>query len=161
MGSNGEYVSSATLIVIGDDLDPDDVSRELSLIPSDSWRKGERRSFVRQDGTRHVFESRYEWGGWKMRVSAEHDNDPLEAQLQFWVETLQDKKPALARLKSAGMQCILDLFVATNIARIILTEGLQKSVASLGLEIELTISTGYREEVDDSEQTVADMEPRF
>src|SRR3989442_12321467 len=36
-----EYLSSVTLVITGDDLDPDYVSRRLSLRPDRTWRKGD------------------------------------------------------------------------------------------------------------------------
>jgi hypothetical protein len=142
MKPDNEYVSSATLIVLGDALDPDVVSTELLLSPSRSWRKGEQKEFTRHDGSRRVFDSRHEWGGWKLFMDPRYKNDPLETQLQFWCEALQGKSDVIAKLKSSGLRCILDIFVTTDAtASIVLSEDLLKSVASLGLEIELSIVT--------------------
>ena len=149
MNEEKEYVSSVTLMILGEDLKPDEVSAELSLKPSQAWRKGEQKSFVRSDGSRRVFDSRHEWGGWKCFVDQSHENDLLEEQLQFWCDTLRDKVDAIARLKSKGMHCALSLFVTTDdTASIIFPEELQASLAALGLELELSIMTG-----DASEQS--------
>ena len=143
METDQEYVSSVTLIILGEDLDPDMVSQELSLTPSKSWRKGEQMSFSRPDGSKRLFDSRHNWGGWKLFVDPKYENDLLETQLQFWCETLRDKTNAIARLKSKGMYCALSLFITTDAtASIVLPETLQKSLANLGLEIDLSISMG-------------------
>lgn len=143
METDPECLSSVTLIVLGRDLNPDTVSHELSLTPSKSWSKGEQKQIERSDGSQRVFDSRYEWGGWKLFMDSKLNNDLLEAQLQFWIDLLQDKTEAITRLKSHGLQCLLDVFITTDAtASVVLPEELQKSLAALGLEIELSIMMG-------------------
>ena len=155
MNEEKEYVSSVTLMILGEDLKPDEVSAELSLMPSQAWLKGEQKSFARADGSKRVFESRHEWGGWKCFVDQAHEDALLEEQLQFWCDTLQDKVDTLSRFKSKGLHCALSLFVTTDdTASIILPEELQASLASLGLELELSIMTG-----DESEQQNPELSP--
>ncbi len=60
-----EAVCSATLIVFGEDVDPEAVTGLLQMDPSQAWRKGEQKSYTRSDGTVRQFNSFYEWGGWR------------------------------------------------------------------------------------------------
>lgn len=66
-----EYVSSVTLLVLGEDLNPDKASAELRLEPSQSWRK-DGRSIRLRDGTTQLRESAHAWGGWKMFIADAH-----------------------------------------------------------------------------------------
>ena len=130
-------------MIFGDNLDPDVVSQELNLMPSQSWSKGEHKSFTRSDGSKKIFNSRHDWGGWKRFIIPKYEEAPLETQLQYWCQALQDKTNAITRLKSKGMHCVLRVFIATDAtASIVLPETLQTSLANLGLEIELSINIG-------------------
>lgn len=147
METDQEYVSSATLMILGDALEPAIASKELSLIPSQSWRKGDQKEHTRADGSKLVLDSRHEWGGWKLFVDPKCRDSPLESQIESLCETLHGKAEVIARLKSNGMHCILDLFLTTNAtASLILSEDLQNSLLSLGLEIQLSISTSNESE---------------
>lgn len=135
-----EYISSATLMILGDDLDPEDVTKKLGYVPSQSWRR---------DAT-------HEWGGWKRFVDPEHTNDPLEEQVEFWCSALRDRTEAISRLKSQGCHCALDLFVTTDAtASIIIPELLQKQIAALGLELRLSIQIGNGSEQQNPELSPA------
>jgi hypothetical protein len=134
---DAEYVGSTTLIVLGDDLDPDQVSAELSLVPSQCWRKGQA-SLHLADGTTRLREGKYECGGWKLLVAPEQKDRRIEAQLEFWVELLQSRTAALKRLRLRGFECALDLFVTSSeTASIFLSSQLQKEVTALGLDVRL------------------------
>jgi hypothetical protein len=134
-----EYVGSVTLMILGEDLDPDMVSRELGLTPSQAWRKGEKKSYLRANGTTHRFESRHEWGGWKLFLDPEHKNDPVEAQLEYWSELLGPRLNSITQLKSKGFECLLNIFVTSGeTVCIVIPDQLQKSVASLGLDLHLS-----------------------
>ena len=142
-----EYVCSVSLIILGDDLDPDVVSEELSLRPWQSWRRREHKKYIRKDGSVREFDSRHSWGGWKLLIDPEHKEDLLESKLQFWCDLLQDRIEAIDRLKVRGYHCVLDLFITTDAtASIIIPVELQKAIASLGLEIQLSVITGNEKE---------------
>jgi len=130
-------------MILGNNLDPDAVSQELDLTPSQSWRKGEYKSFTRSDGSRKIFNSRHDWCGWKLFIAPMNKEAPLETQLQYWCEALQDKTNAITRLKAKEMHCVLRVFITTDAtASIVLPETLQTSISSLSLEIEHSINIG-------------------
>jgi hypothetical protein len=58
-----ENCSSATLIITGIDLDPDVITEALDLTPTQTWRRGEQKRFVRPDGSVRQFDSIHELGG--------------------------------------------------------------------------------------------------
>ena len=91
MSTEPEYECSVTLIILGNNLEPDCISEKLSLKPSQSWRKGELKEIERNDGSKLSFDSRNEYGGWKLFTAPEHKDDSLEVQLYCWIQILQDK----------------------------------------------------------------------
>lgn len=62
MSEEPESVCSAMLMVLGDDLVPQKITEQLGIEPNKSWLRGERKLFVRNDGTVHYFDNVYEWG---------------------------------------------------------------------------------------------------
>ena len=140
MSTDSEYASSVTLIILGTDLDPDTVSEQLSLTPSKQWHAGEYRSYTRPDGTTRIFNSKYDFGGWKRFVEPGLEDESLESQLEYWCKLLLDRREALKTLKASGCECILDLFLATDASVLLkIPEQLQKSLASLGIDLEIYI----------------------
>ena len=133
-----EYASSVTLMVLGEGLDPDRVSAELHLEPSQYWRKGER-SVRFRGGTTRLRKSVHEWGGWKLFVAAEHKDECLEEQLEFWIYLLRSRIAGLRQLRLVGLKCALDVLVlSSETASIVLSNQLQKEVAALGLEMRIS-----------------------
>jgi hypothetical protein len=139
MAHDPEYTGSVMLMILGDDLDPDEVSDRLGLVPSQAWRKGERHSFTRTDGSRLEFRSKHTWGGWKRFIEPRQEKLPIEAQLEFWYKKLRAHIAALASFKSEGWDCALDLFVTTDAtASMVFSGGLLKRIAELGVELRIS-----------------------
>jgi hypothetical protein len=76
-------------MVLGTNLDPDDVSHELNMVPDQSWIRDEK----------------HEWGGWKKYISPDLDNAHLEEQLEFWIEMLDTDQENISNLKSKDLLC--------------------------------------------------------
>jgi hypothetical protein len=135
-----EYTGSVMLLILGNDLDPDEVSDRLDLAPSQAWRRGERQSFVRVDGSRLEFKSKHGWGGWKRFIEARQKELPIEAQLEFWYKKLRSRVAALAHFRSKGWDCALDLFLVTDAtASMIFSSELQNSLSELGVDLRISI----------------------
>jgi uncharacterized protein DUF4279 len=83
-----EHCCSVTLIVVGDDLEPDVVTSTLGWPPDRSWRRGERKRFTRADGTELIFDSNNDWGGWKLFTTDDERGRPLQDQVGAWLERL-------------------------------------------------------------------------
>src|SRR5207253_1126302 len=64
-GAEDQHHCSTTLIVVGEDLDPDQVTEALGMEPDQSWRRGERKSLPLPGGKVMQFDSIYEDGCWK------------------------------------------------------------------------------------------------
>jgi hypothetical protein len=140
MVDDTEYTSSVTLMILCDDIDPDTITKELEMFPDQKWAKGEKKSYRKNDGSKVQFEGRHEWAGWKRFIDPDIKNKPLEDQLDFWCNTLKDRKEAISRLKSIDCYCALDIFISTDqTASIIIDENIQKKLSSLMIELRISI----------------------
>lgn len=90
----------ATLRIIGDSLDPDEVTRLLGTLPSESQRKGQESV----DKTGRVRVARF--GAWRIHASETSPAD-LDAQVK---EILSKPSSDLAVWKELSMRFDIDLF---------------------------------------------------
>jgi len=135
-------VASATLIILGYELDPEQVSQALDLVPSQAWRKGENHKRTNDDGTVAVWDTVHEWGGWKLWLPRELREMPLEAQIDHWLQALNERSAEIKRLKEQGNEIIVNCFLATKSYLFYLPSELQAQFAELGIDLEISIS-GY------------------
>ena len=135
------HCCSVRLIVTGSDLDPDAVTAALGMEPDRSWRRGERKSFIRRDGSVRQFESIHEEGGWARRIPDRYRDEPLDRQLTIWVARLRELSDALWALKRHGWVIELDCFAATSEV-VVLSHGDLRGLADLGIDLGLTLACG-------------------
>jgi hypothetical protein len=125
------------LIIWGGDFDPDEVTRTLRLKPTRTWRKGERRSFRRADGSIHLG-SRRPWSGWKKWMTDRFRERPLESQLSFWLRLLT-RRSALGKLRKNGavveLNCCLIHRGSVNVT---LPAAMISKLAALGVQLDIT-----------------------
>jgi hypothetical protein len=133
-----EHCCSVTLIVTGDDLEPDVVTSALGWPPDQSWRRGERKRFTRPDGTERVFDSVHDWGGWKL-FTADERRRSLQDQVAAWLERLRVKAQALQSLRDRAWAVELDCFAATSEC-LELPATVMGNLAGLGVGLALTFS---------------------
>jgi Domain of unknown function (DUF4279) len=126
-----EYRSHATLMLLGDDLDPTEVSRAIRMRPSQSWSRG--------DPQTSVSASRHEYGGWKKFLPVALTNAPLERQLAYWAKKLLGQGDTLNVFVSRGYVCALNCYIGIDAtASVVLPSHLLMSLASLGVELRLS-----------------------
>lgn len=126
-----EYISSATLMILGAHLQPGEVSSLLKMRPSKAWRRGEVKS---------VGESLHEWGGWKKFLPPAQIKRLLPMQLHYWARALKEKADAFSHLRALGYHCALNCYVGTSgTATISLPAELQLAIGALGLTLELDV----------------------
>jgi hypothetical protein len=131
-----EYMSSATLIVLGTRLQPREVSTLLRMRPSQAWARGDAK---RHRGTR-VGDSVHEWGGWKKVLPPSQRDRPLPQQLLHWLRLLKHKADAFSSLRDLDCRCVLNCYVGTSAtATITLSAELQMAMSELGLDLELDV----------------------
>ncbi len=125
-----EYLSSCTLVVIGEELIPRSVTHLLRLRPSKSWQKGDPNSL----GTNTRLS-----GAWKRALPQSLEAKELHIQLGYWCRLLEGRKQAIRTLARREELCALDcLVISQNTASIILLPSLQLAIAKLGLEFRLS-----------------------
>ncbi|KAB2310644.1 DUF4279 domain-containing protein [Betaproteobacteria bacterium SCN2] len=126
-----EYLSHVTLMILGNNLDPQSVSRSLRLRPTQAWRQGEPK-------TRDLH-STYEWGGWKKALPNAQLTEQFARQLAFWVKALAGRAKAISKLSRAGNLCALNCYIGSSgTASIVIPPELQRAIAALGLELQLS-----------------------
>jgi len=129
-----DYTSSVTLVITGENLDPDVVTEKLSLIASQSWRRGETKEFP--SGRKHI----YPHGGWKLFAHEQEISLPIELQFQAWTARLAPKAEEIKALAAAGLSVVLDCYLATkNAATIQIDAKLLAALGALGVEVNFNI----------------------
>ena len=132
-------VASATLLIYGEDFEPSDVTRLLDLQPARAWRKGERKSFVRADGTQLIFDSLHERNGWKMWLDESTRERQLSEQLQHWRDLLRPRAAQMRKLRDQGVNIVLNCCVITSSATTVhISASLQGAFSALGVDLEFT-----------------------
>jgi hypothetical protein len=139
-----EHCCSVTLVVVGDDLEPELVTASLGWYPDQSWRRGERKRFTRPDGTERVFDSVHDWGGWKRLAADEERGQSLQDQVSAWLERLRGKGQSLQSLRDRGWEIELDCFAASSECLHLPATVLGK-LACLGVGLALNVYTGPAE----------------
>jgi hypothetical protein len=156
MSDEPERVYSATLMVLGDDLLPQRVTKLLGLEPSQSWRRGERKSFVRHGGTPHYFDSVHEWGGWKCLIPENKQGAELAEQLAWWCDVLEGREPAMRELEAQGCRLLMDCFVgAGESGSVEVSADLQRRLSGLRLNLTVCFSPDTRLPGGEAEQAAA------
>jgi hypothetical protein len=144
-----EHCCSVTLNVVGVDLEPNVVTSCLGWSPDQSWRRGERKRFMRPDGTERVFDSVHDRGGWKQFTAEDERGQSLEEQFAAWLERLRLKGQEIQRLHDHGWEIELDCFAATSEC-LDLPAAMIKEMAGLGIGLALTFSANTDEDSADA-----------
>jgi len=130
-----EYECSTTLIITGEELNPDEVTQLLHLEPSQSWRRGE----LKQPSIGN--QSVYEFGGWKLFITDDRREQYLEKQLLHWYDLLKPKHEIFHEFNRRGFSLQLDCFITTDEAvSIYLDLELQKKLIKISVDIALSVS---------------------
>lgn len=99
-------VYSATLLIIGDVLDPQAITAALSIEPNQSWRRGEPKEFAP--------DTFYEWGGWKGFMPTEMENLELDEQIIWWCERLEGKESIMKSMEEKGFRLEMNCFATSG-----------------------------------------------
>lgn len=132
--------ATVTLIATGVDLDPDHVTELLKHSPDQSWRRGERKSFTRADGTVRQFESVHADGGWKWFLWKDTPGESLEVQIEKCLSILESRADALRMLSEQGHDLELNCSegstcsVGVNLSNVTL-----RRLAKMHLDLDISI----------------------
>jgi hypothetical protein len=132
------YDVSTMLLVLGDDLDPDHVTRLLGIFPDRAWRRGEHNSFRDARGETRYLESVAAWGGWKKFVPDEVRNKSLEMQMYHWCSVLETKSERIAELVASGQSVAIDCYMQVFGDDLIeFSAPLVREIATLGVDVDV------------------------
>jgi hypothetical protein len=134
-------MATTLLIVLGRDLEPDRVSALLGIQPDQVWRRGERQSFKRKDGTILQFKTRHGRGGWKAWLKGAERKRSISAQVGLWCRRLSGKRGAVQELQKLGYSLIIDSCAAAP-DFIHLSAELHRQLADLNVSLDITFFTG-------------------
>lgn len=137
---DGKICCSATLIATGADLDPDRVTELLKLTPDQTWRRGERKSFTRADGTVRQFDSVYADGGWKCFLTNDIADEALEAQMEKCLLVLESRADSLRKLSEQRYDLELNCYEGSTCSvGLTLTKDTLAQLAKLHLDLDISI----------------------
>jgi len=138
-----EYVNSADLIIVGEDLDPAEITRILGLSPDDAWKKGEQRSYKLPNGPIRELDGVYENGGWKKHETPKMEKEEfLGVKLIYWKFILEALKNELREIIEMGYEIELNCFVCTSSSIALMIEpSILKGFGDLGIKLDVTFSS--------------------
>lgn len=129
--------SSATLIVYGEDVDPELTSDLLQLQPNLAWRKGDTER-TRVDGSIVPRSKPAAWGGWKRWLDDDLMAQSLNEQLVHWASLLAGKAEAINRLKQQSLSIELNCCVVAKTVVVHIPDELQQEFGGLGIDLDIT-----------------------
>src|ERR1041384_4170502 len=109
-----DRLSSVTLIIVGDDLHPGEVTRSLGMFPNQAWKPGETPQVETPDGRWIPAPKSVKWGGWKKFMPKELHDALLEDQLEHWTIELRSKSQAIAALRQRGWSVSLSCYLSAS-----------------------------------------------
>ena len=135
--------TSATLILLGDDLNPDLITERLGLVPSQAWRRGETKKHTGRDGVTRIIEDAgvYEWGGWKLWLPEERRHRPFWSQLTYWERILEDRAEEIKACKAEGLTVEINCYIGGPNYHLFLTSEFQAFLGNLGVDLDITYYT--------------------
>lgn len=140
MTTSDHTLTSSALIVLGDHLEPELVTRSLGVFPDQAWRRGERPIIKTPSGRFIPHPMISEWGGWKRFLPENLISEPIECQLAYWVETLEPKAAAIREMIAAGHTIKIDIFFSSSDCQVIeLPSGLLRTLGELGIDVVINV----------------------
>lgn len=139
-----------TLIVLGNDLDPPEVTRALGMFPDQAWRKGDFPEVRTPDGRMIKHRRPAQWGGWKKFMPTTLDRETLEVQLEHWANELRSSQGTISVLIERGWSVSLDCFLSVSEFTLIeLDAALLAKLVAAGSDVDIHV---YSDEISASEE---------
>lgn len=147
MAEDNKTRSSVMLVILSDDLNPDQVTQVLDLVPSQAWRKGENHKFTNADGTISVYDSVYKWGGWKLWLPEELRQMPLMSQLNHWLQLVNERSAEVKGLKEQGVTIELNCCLTAKVYCHHMASEILAQFGELGIDLEITFYSPIRKPI--------------
>ena len=130
--------SSVTLIILGDDLDPSEVTRVFGTFPDQAWRAREAPEIQTPNGRWIQIPRAAECGGRKKFMPKELRNELLEGQLEHWIMELGSKSEIVRGLQGRGWSVTLDCVISTSEVDVAeLKADLLAKLAAIGTDVDI------------------------
>lgn len=130
------YDSSVLLRIGGSRVDPEVVTARLGLEP----HRARRAHDPLGDDPASVAAPLDPTGSWRRYPPPEVARSPVEDQIVYWLEELEERAEALAELRDEGLLPALSCFVRTDtVASVVLSPELIERLERLELQVELSI----------------------
>ena len=115
-------------------MEPNTITRLLSLSPSQSWVRGEKRVFP--NGREHT----YQWGGWKLFEDTSKSDLSLEDQISSWSDVLSKLPEQIQKIRALKCNLVLDCYLEINeVASPVLDSELLAALGGLGIKVAFNI----------------------
>jgi hypothetical protein len=127
-------------MVLGDDLEPEFVTKALGRFPNQAWRVGEWPYSRKPNGDLLRGPREAEWGCWKAFIPVHLEDESLEKQLEYWQNVLIPRASYLADLSARGWDLIITCYFATATTELIeLDAATLRAFGQLGVALELHV----------------------
>ena len=127
---------SLFLMVLGNDLEPDHVTKAFGLRPSQCWRRGERKSFISKIGKTHLFLSKHKCGGWKKYYRSARSEEALIRQIARVAKNLIPCKIKLRALIKSGNEIYL-ISLVQGTSSIVIPPEIHALLGDLGIHLQI------------------------
>jgi hypothetical protein len=135
---NNKALFSTTLIIIGENIDTDEISAMLEMKPNKKWERGQYKE-IRIGRNKKTLKSKNKMGCWKKFIDSTERKKSLEKQLQYWVDVLSTKKKILTKIRKRGNKIILDCFIASTGAEYItLNADIMGKLSGMGVCLDIS-----------------------
>ena len=108
MELENDITYSTYLVLIGDELDPEEMTDLLDVEPDNCWRKGDVKSLYGIQGKPLA------WGGWKKAPASSYRDSDLEEQLEYWCDFIQEKRDVFRQIQRDGIAVSIDCSIETS-----------------------------------------------
>jgi Domain of unknown function (DUF4279) len=134
------------LLIFGENLDADLISKKLGFSSSTFRRKGEVTVPLPTDGATRIYDNRFNLDCWRRTLTKNQRIQDLEKQLEFWIQLLYPVRLAFHEFNNLGYWSVIDCQIASSDLQIPsvqfrLTKEIQLKLSQLGLDLDFTIYT--------------------
>ena len=127
---------SLFLMVLGSNLEPEVVSEALGLRPSQSWRRGERKSSISKSGETRLLPGKHKWGGWKRHYQNSRSEGAIVRKMTRVAKDLIPRKTKLRALVESGHEIHL-VSLVQDTSSVLIPPELHALLGDLGIHLQI------------------------
>ena len=123
------------LTILGDELNPDELTQLFDIEPDEAWSAGDNKALY------GLPQKTYKWGGWRKSVSPQFLDEELEPQVDHWCQFLRQHQTEIKKMQKDGIAFSLDCLIESEeTAFIQFDPKLTRELSELKLCIDLTFN---------------------